>query len=98
VATTDKISVSIGRTELRQAKRLASRLGVSMSMFITEAVRQRILEQQRREAAQAVLGTFDAEDRASPEEMAELLSRWGTRRSGRVTPRNRSTHSRARSK
>jgi hypothetical protein len=61
-------------------------------------VRQRILEQQRREAAQAVLATFDAEDRASPEEMAELLSRWGTRRSSRVTSRNRSTHSRARSK
>jgi hypothetical protein len=90
VATTDKISVSIGRTELRQAKRLASRLGVSMSMFVTEALRQRILEQQRREAAQAVLGSFDPEDRASPQEMADLVARWGTGRGGRATTRSRS--------
>jgi hypothetical protein len=89
VATTDKVSVSIGSAELRQAKRLASRLGVSLSMFVTEAVRQRIAEQQRREAARAFLATFDPDERASPDEMAELLTRWRTPRRDRVASRNR---------
>jgi hypothetical protein len=39
MAATDKISISIGRSELRDAKRVASRLGLSLSTFITDAVR-----------------------------------------------------------
>jgi hypothetical protein len=76
MAATDKISISIGRSELRDAKRVASRLGLSLSTFITDAVRDRLAEQARREAAAAVLAGFPPEDRATPNEMAELLQRW----------------------
>ena len=98
MATTDKVSVSIGSTELRQAKRLASRLGVSLSMFVTEAVRQRIAEQQRREAARAVLSTFDPDERASPEEMAELMARWRMPRRERVASTTATVFGRSRSR
>ena len=73
---TEKISVTIGRKELGHAKQLASRLGVSLSGFITDAVRDRVREQQRREAALHVLKSFAPEDRASPEEAAALLEHW----------------------
>jgi hypothetical protein len=76
MAATDKISISIGRSELRDAKRVASRLGLSLSTFITDAVRDRLAEQARTEAAAAVLAGFLPEDRATPEEMAELLQLW----------------------
>jgi len=99
VATTDKISVSIGRDELRHAKRLASRLGLSLSTFVTDAVRRRIADQERLEAANAVLATFAPEDRASPEEMRELLARWGNagaRRRASRRPRQIRTKHKAR--
>ena len=74
---TEKISVTIGRKELGHAKRLASRQGVSLSGFITEAVRERVREQERREAALEVLASFSPEDRATPAEARALLARWG---------------------
>jgi hypothetical protein len=77
-AVSQKISVSIGRTELSHAKRLADHLGLSLSAFVTDAVRERIREQARRDAAQEVLATFAPEDRASPEEATVLLSRWAS--------------------
>jgi len=73
---TEKISVTIGRKELGHAKRLASRQGVSLSGFITEAVRERVREQERREAAMEVLASFSPEDRATPAEAQALLDRW----------------------
>jgi hypothetical protein len=76
MAVTQKISVTIGRKELGHAKRLASKLGVSLSGFITDAVRERVNEQERREAALEVLKSFGTEDRASPAEALELLARW----------------------
>jgi hypothetical protein len=76
MAATEKISVTIGSTELGQAKRLADHLGLSLSSFITDAVRERIQEQARRDAALEVLATFAAEDRASPAEIGALLERW----------------------
>ena len=78
MAATDKISVTIGRVELAQAKRLADHLGLSLSGFITDAVRERIQEQARREAASEVLATFAPEDRASPDEARTLLERWSS--------------------
>jgi len=87
MATTDKVSVSIGREELRNAKRLASRLGLNLSTFITDAVRRRIADQKRQDAAHAVLSTFAPEDRASPDEMRELLARWGVAGARRTAPR-----------
>ena len=47
MAGTEKVSISIGRDELRGAKRLASRLRLSLSMVITDAVRLRLEEEQR---------------------------------------------------
>lgn len=76
MAVTQKISVTIGRRELGHAKRLASKLGVSLSGFITDAVRERVDEQERREAALEILESFGPEDRASPAEALELLDRW----------------------
>ena len=79
MGATEKISITIGRVELRTAKARAARRGLSLSMFITDAVRQSIDEQERREAAAAVLATFAPEDRATAEEQAVLLERWGVR-------------------
>lgn len=76
MSATEKISVTIGRSELGHAKRLASKLGVSLSGFITDAVRERVREQERREAVLEVLASFSPEDRATPAEARELLERW----------------------
>jgi len=76
MAATEKISVTIGRAELSHAKRLADHLGLSLSGFITDALKERIQEQARREAAQEVLRTFAVDDRASPEEASALLEHW----------------------
>jgi hypothetical protein len=76
MAATEKISVTIGRTELGDAKRLADHLGLSLSGFITEALKERIQEQARRDAAQEVLATFAPEERATAAEASALLARW----------------------
>jgi hypothetical protein len=89
MATTEKISVTLGREELRGAKRLASRLGLSLSTFITDAVRRRIEEQARQEAGLEVLATFDSEDRASPSEMKALLALWTKPSRARSRPKRR---------
>ncbi len=80
MTATEKISVTIGREELAHAKRLASHLGLSLSGFITDAVRERVQEQARREAAREVLASFSAEERASVEEARALLELWGAPR------------------
>jgi hypothetical protein len=77
VSVTDKISITIGRNELRHARKHASLMGLSLSTFISEAVRERVAERERREAAMAVLASFAPEERATAEERAELLDRWG---------------------
>jgi hypothetical protein len=77
MGATEKVSITIGRDELRHAKKLAARLGLSLSTFITDAVRERLAEQERREAAKAVVASFPPEDRATAGEMAEMLLRWG---------------------
>jgi hypothetical protein len=80
MSVTEKISVTIDRVELAHAKRLAFHLGLSLSGFITDAVRERIRAQARREAALQVIAAFSAEDRASPEEARALLELWGLAR------------------
>lgn len=82
MAATEKISVTIGRAELGQAKRVASRLGISLSGFITDAVRERIREQERREAGLEVLAGFKPEERATPAEARALLERWSAPKTG----------------
>ncbi|HEY4158165.1 MAG TPA: hypothetical protein VGM29_08705 [Polyangiaceae bacterium] len=85
MSATEKISVSIGREELRQAKQLAGRLGLSLSTFISDAVRQRIEAQARKQAGLEVLSTFPPGGLPSQTEMRSLLARWsgstGSRRS-----------------
>lgn len=75
---TEKISVAMGREELRLAKTAAREAGVSLSAFVTEAVRDRLTEKRRREAARAVLAMFDPEDFPTPERERELLELWST--------------------
>ena len=76
MASTEKISVAMGREELRLARRAAQAAGMSLSAFVTSAVRSRIAEQRRLEAARHVLSTFDPEDLPTPEHEAELLELW----------------------
>jgi hypothetical protein len=78
MAATEKVSVTIGKDELRRAKHVASRLGLSLSTFINDAVKERVAAQARKEAGAAVLAMFPADDRATPEEMASLLASWGS--------------------
>lgn len=75
---TEKISVAMGREELRLAKTAAREAGVSLSAFVTEAVRDRLTEKRRREAASEVLAMFDPEDLPTPDRERELLELWST--------------------
>jgi len=76
MATTAKISIALGREELRHAKQLAARNRTSLSSVITDAVRDHVEAEARREAGEALLRTFAAEDRASPTEMRAFLDSW----------------------
>src|SRR5690242_13867261 len=98
MSVSEKVSVSIGKEELRQARRLAAKLGLSLSTFVTKAVREQVAEQERREAGQAVLAGFPVEDRATPDEMAVLLERWAApAQAVRPRPYERRASSRGRS-
>jgi uncharacterized protein (DUF1778 family) len=76
MATTEKISVAIGRDELRLAKHAAEQDGTSLSAFVTGALRARIEERRRLEAARQVLATFAPEDFPTADEQRELLALW----------------------
>jgi hypothetical protein len=90
---TQKISVAIGLEELRLAKTAAHEEGLSLSAFVTRAVRDRLEERRRLEAARAVLATFTAEDYPTDEERRDLIELWTGQRSGTVAA---STHANAR--
>lgn len=85
MASTAKISVAIGLDELRLAKTAAEKEGISLSAFVTKAVRDRLKEQQRMAAAREVLGTFDPNDFPTPEEERELLALWSMPRTKPAT-------------
>lgn len=85
MATTEKISVAMGRDELRLAKRAADEEGLSLSAFVTSAVRARIAEKRRADAAREVLAMFDPEDLPTPDVEAGLLALWSTPRRGPKT-------------
>jgi uncharacterized protein (DUF1778 family) len=80
MAVTEKISVAMGREELQLAKTAAKAEGVSLSAFVTTAVRERLEEKRRMEAAREVLETFAPEDFPSQEETRELLAFWSRQR------------------
>lgn len=91
MAITEKISVALGRDELRLARTAAEQDGVSLSAFVTGAVRARIEERRRKEAARQLLATFDPEDFPTPDEKRELHALWAAPRtaSARVQSRRR---------
>jgi hypothetical protein len=95
MGATEKISITLGRDELRGAKRLAAQLGLSLSTFVSDAVKRRLEAQARAEAGLEVLRTFPPEDRATPAEMRALLAHWGADESRTVAverrPRSRSS-------
>ncbi|TMQ03979.1 MAG: hypothetical protein E6J90_52530 [Deltaproteobacteria bacterium] len=80
MAVTEKISVALGRDELRLARTAAEQDGVSLSAFVTGAVRARIEERRRLEAARQVLATFEPEDFPTAEEQRDLLALWASPR------------------
>src|SRR5262245_53397236 len=84
MAATAKIRITLGREELRHAKRLASQLGLSLSTFVNDAARQRLEAQARKQAGLEVIVTFPSEDRATPDEMSALLTRWNGPRANRA--------------
>lgn len=89
MAGTEKISVAMGREELRLARRAAQAAGMSLSAFVTSAVRSRVAEQRRFDAARQVLATFDPEDFPTPEQEAELLEIWAKPRTTPVRRRGK---------
>jgi hypothetical protein len=76
VATTEKVSVAIGTRELRLAKAAAEEEGVSLSAFVTGAVRERLAERTRREAAREVLASFAPSDLPTDDEQRDLVALW----------------------
>lgn len=89
---TQKISVAMGRDELRLAKTAAQAEGLSLSAYVTRAVRDRLEERRRMEAARAFLATFDADELPTPEEEKDLLELWARPRSSKP-PRRRGSRS-----
>jgi hypothetical protein len=88
MAATEKISVAMGRDELRLAKTAAEEEGVSLSAYVTRAVRERLEERRRLEAAREFLRTFAADELPSAEEQRELVELW-TRPRAVVAPSRR---------
>jgi hypothetical protein len=76
MAVTEKVSVAMGLEELRLARRAATEEGVSLSAYVTRAVRQRLEERRRVEAARALLATFSPEDFPTPGEQGALVELW----------------------
>jgi len=92
MAVTEKVSITLGRAELRGAKRLASELGLSLSTFVNDAVKRRLEARARQQAGLEVLATFPPGDRATPEEARALLEFWSgrsTKPAGRAAKRSR---------
>jgi len=93
MATTEKISVAMGRDELRLAKTAADEEGLSLSAYVTRAVRERLEERRRMEAAREVLATFAPDDFPTPQEQRDLVTLWTrtrpttTRSTKRARPR-----------
>jgi hypothetical protein len=76
MSATAKISVAMGREELRLAKTAATAEGISLSAFVTRAVRDRLAEQRRLASAREVMTSFGIGDFPSPEEQEEIVASW----------------------
>ena len=99
MAATEKVSVAMGRDELRLAKTAAEEEGVSLSAYVTLAVRERLEERRRLEAPRAFLRTFAPDELPGVEEQRQLVELWTnpravaspSRRSARPARRRRRT-------
>lgn len=93
MAATQKISVAMGRDELRLAKTAAEEEGLSLSAYVTRAVRERLEERQRSEAAREFLATFAPDELPTVQEERQLLELWSRPRSlqPKVGPGSRAT-------
>ena len=80
---TERISVAMGKVELRLAKAAAAEEGSSFSAFVTGAVRDRLAEKRRRQAAAEVVATFAASELPTTEEQSALLALWSAPRATR---------------
>ncbi len=76
MAVTQKISVAMGLSELRLAKTAAEDEGVSLSAFVTRAVRDRLEERARMEAEREVLAGFLPHEIPTTEEQRALVLFW----------------------
>jgi hypothetical protein len=95
MAATLKISVAMGRDELRLARTAATEEGMSLSAYVTRAVRERLQERQRAQAAREFLATFAPEELPTPEERCELVELWtGARAPARRPLKARATRKR----
>ncbi len=79
----------MGREELRLAKTAAREAGISLSAFVTEAVRGRLVEKRRKDAALEVLRAFAPEDFPAPDRERELLEQWSNVAGAEATSRDR---------
>ena len=89
MAATQKISVAMGQDELRLARTVAEEEGLSLSAYVTRAVRERLEERQRLEAAREFLATFAPDELPTPDEERQLLELWMRPRSEQSRTRRR---------
>jgi hypothetical protein len=89
MAVTYKVSVAMGVEELRLARLAAEADGMSLSAFVTDAVRDRLAERRRLDAAREVLATFSPDELATPAEQRALLARWTRGAEPAAGPRRR---------
>ncbi len=87
MATTQKISVAMGRDELRLAKTAADEEGMSLSAYVTRAVRDRLAERRRMEAAREFLSTFGDDELPTDEEKRQFVELWTRSRRSAPPPR-----------
>jgi hypothetical protein len=76
----------MGKDELRLAKSAAHEEGLSLSAYVTRAVRERLQERRRLEAARAFLATFLPDEFPTPDEQRALVELWTRPREGKSPP------------
>ena len=77
---TAKISIAIGRDELRLARRQAAREGMSLSAFISRAVHAHLEECDRQAAAKQYLASYAPHELPTKARQKRLLALWSGKR------------------
>ena len=88
-AASSKISITMGKEELRRAKTLAQSNGVSLSAIVTQAMRDYLAEQERRQAADEILASYREHDWPNEKEQAALAALWFAPRAAKTRPKRR---------